>query len=139
MTLNLALICLAVTFALYATVVLVFLALGRRSEAGLLAAFIPDCLVFCRRLLADHRVPRSRKFALLLALAYLALPIDLIPDFVPVAGQLDDVVVVALALRFVLRSGGPALVEELWPGSSRGANLIKRLAFGARLSAHVAS
>ncbi len=136
---NLVLISLGVTLALYTTVVLFFLILGRRSEARLLAGFIPDCLILVRRLLVDDRVPRSRKVALVLALTYLALPIDLIPDFIPVAGPLDDVVVVALVLRFVLRAGGPALIDELWPGPDRGARLIKRLAFGSQPSASFAS
>ena len=66
---------------------------------------------------------------LLLALAgYLAMPFDLVPDFIPVAGQLDDAVVVALVLRSVLRSGGEPLIRELWPGPERTLALIIRLA-----------
>jgi uncharacterized membrane protein YkvA (DUF1232 family) len=136
---NLVLICLAATLGVYATVVLAFMALGRRTDARLIARFIPDCLVFFRRLFADERVSHSRKIALLFALAYLASPIDLIPDFIPVAGQLDDAVVVALVLRFVLRSGGPGSVDGLWPGPPRGAALIKRLAFGSQRNASLAS
>jgi uncharacterized membrane protein YkvA (DUF1232 family) len=51
---------------------------------------------------------------------YLALPFDLIPDFIPVLGQLDDALIVALAIRYVARSAGRELVEELWPGSEGG-------------------
>jgi hypothetical protein len=82
---GLALASLAALLALYAIFVLVLVALGRRSEARAVAGFIPDCLVLFRRLLADERVPRSRKLALVLLIGYLALPIDLIPDFIPVA------------------------------------------------------
>ena len=134
---SLALASLAAFLVLYAIVVLVFLAAGRRSEARALAGFIPDCLILFRRLLGDDRVPRSRKLSLLLLLGYLALPVDLIPDFIPVAGQLDDAILVALVLRFVLRAGGPALVDEHWPGPPEGAGLINRLAFGARRGARM--
>lgn len=132
---DLAFASLAALLALYAIFVLVLLALGRRSGARALAGFIPDCLVLFRRLLADERVPRSRKLALVLLVGYLALPIDLIPDFIPVAGQLDDVILVALVLRLVLRGGGPALLDEHWPGPPEGVGLVRRLAFGPQRSA----
>lgn len=136
---GLALASTAALLALYAAFVLVLVAVGRRSEARLLAGFIPDCLVLFRRLLADERAPRSRKLALLLMLGYLALPIDLVPDFIPVAGQLDDAILAALVLRFVLRAGGPGLIDEHWPGPPAGARLIKRLAFGSQPNASLAS
>lgn len=136
---GLALASLATLLVLYAVVVIVLVAVGRRSEARALARFIPDCLVLLRRLLADDRVPRSRKLALLFLLGYLALPIDLIPDFIPVAGQLDDAILVALVLRFVLRGGGPLLVDEHWPGPPEGARVIKRLGFGTQPSASLPS
>ncbi len=117
--------------AAYAALVLVLVAIGRRHEARALASFIPDCLVLFRRLLVDERVPRSRKFAIALLIGYLVLPIDLIPDFIPLAGQLDDAILAAFVLRLVLRGGGPALVDELWPGPSAGAALIRKLAFGS--------
>jgi uncharacterized membrane protein YkvA (DUF1232 family) len=138
-TAGLAFASIAALLVLYALFVLALMALGRRSEARSLAGFIPDCLVLFRRLLGDTRVPRSRKLALLLALGYLVMPIDLIPDFIPVAGQLDDAIIVALVLRFLLRGGGPALVDAHWPGPAAGARLIKRLAFGAQRNASLAS
>jgi len=118
--------------AIYALFVLGLLLVGRRDQARALAGFIPDCIVLFRRLLGDERVPRSRKLSLVLLLAYLALPIDLIPDFIPVAGQLDDAILVALGLRFVLRGGGPALLEEHWPGPAPGLRLIGAIAFGSQ-------
>lgn len=83
-----------------------------------------------RRLLRDPRVPRRHKLLLGGLVAYLALPIDLVPDFVPVLGQLDDALLVALALRRVVRSGGPALIEELWPGPAASREAVLRLAGG---------
>jgi len=78
---------------------------GRRSEARALATFVPDCIVLVTRLAHDPGVPRRRKLLLLALVAYLALPFDLVPDFIPFAGQLDDAIVVALVLGSVIRAG----------------------------------
>lgn len=101
---------------LYALLVLALVLAGRRGAARALAGFVPDCVILFRRLLADTRVPRRHKLLLVATAGYLAFPIDLVPDFIPVAGQLDDAVIVALALRTVLRGLGPSLLEEHWPG-----------------------
>jgi uncharacterized membrane protein YkvA (DUF1232 family) len=126
---DLVIVSLAALLALYASIVIILFALGRRGEARPLVRFIPDCLVLFRRLLADDRVPRLRKVSLVLMVGYLALPIDLIPDFIPVAGQLDDAILVALTLRFVLHGSGRALVEEHWPGPPEGLSVVQRFAF----------
>jgi uncharacterized membrane protein YkvA (DUF1232 family) len=89
--------------------------------------------VLFRRLLGDARMPRRHKALLVGLLGYLALPFDLVPDFIPVAGQLDDAIVVALTLRAILRDGGPEIVEEHWPGPRSSLSLILRLA-GRRAS-----
>ena len=114
----------------YAGFVAALLVAGRRTAARALAGFIPDCLVLLRRLLGDERVPRRRKAVLLALVAYLAMPIDLVPDFIPVAGQLDDAIIAALALRYVLRAGGPALLREHWPGPETSLNAVLRVAYG---------
>jgi uncharacterized membrane protein YkvA (DUF1232 family) len=88
---------------------------------------VPDCVVLLKRLVGDERVPRSAKWPLLLLVPYLASPIDLIPDFIPVLGQLDDAAFVALALRRVIRIAGPSVVTELWPGSERGLRFVLAL------------
>jgi uncharacterized membrane protein YkvA (DUF1232 family) len=135
MSLELSLALTAACLVAYAGVVAALALVGRNSDARALAGFIPDCIVLFRRLLADRRVPRSRKLALLFLLGYLALPIDLVPDFIPIAGQLDDAILVALCLRFVLRGGGRGLLDEHWPGPPQGARLIGRIAFGSTGSA----
>lgn len=122
------LLSLVVTVAVYALAVVALMLAGRRSDARALATFIPDCIVLVRRLMADERVPRRRKLLLAALLGYLALPIDLVPDFIPVAGQLDDAILTALVLRAVLRSAGLALVAEHWPGPERSRRVIEQLA-----------
>jgi uncharacterized membrane protein YkvA (DUF1232 family) len=102
------------------------LSLGTTARA--IAAFLPDCAVLLKRLLADERVPRGAKLPIVLLIPYLASTIDLIPDFIPVLGQLDDAVLVALVLRRVVRVAGRDVVEELWPGSERGLKVILSLA-----------
>jgi uncharacterized membrane protein YkvA (DUF1232 family) len=89
-----------------------------------LLRFLPDCVVLFKRLLGDPRVPRRAKVALGLTLPYLAMPIDLIPDFIPVLGQLDDALLVATALRYVVRRAGRDVVAELWPGTDYGLKVV---------------
>jgi uncharacterized membrane protein YkvA (DUF1232 family) len=103
---------------------------GRRRHVRAVAGFVPDCVTLFRRLLADGRVPRHNKLLLGACVGYLALPIDLVPDFIPVAGQLDDAIVVALALRVVLRVGGPQLLAEHWPGPASSLRALTRAVFG---------
>lgn len=124
------LIAAGVTLAIYAAFVAALIIAGRRQDARALAGFIPDCIVLFRRLLADDRVPRRSKLLLAALIGYLAMPIDLIPDFIPVAGQLDDAIIVALVLRSVLRAGGPGLLREHWPGPPSSLNALTRLAYG---------
>jgi uncharacterized membrane protein YkvA (DUF1232 family) len=128
---ELAALALAALLLLYAIFVLTLLALGRPSDARALAGFVPDCIVLFRRLLSDDRLSRSRKLALAALIAYLALPVDLVPDFIPVLGVLDDAILVALALRFVVRGASPELIDRYWPGPPKGAQVIRRLAFGS--------
>jgi uncharacterized membrane protein YkvA (DUF1232 family) len=118
------------TLALYAAFVVWLLFTGRREDARALAGFIPDCLVLFRRLLGDERVARRKKLVLIAVIAYLAMPLDLVPDVIPVAGQLDDAIVVAVALRWILRAGGPELLREHWPGPAPSLNALLRLAYG---------
>jgi uncharacterized membrane protein YkvA (DUF1232 family) len=107
--------------------VLALVAAGRRTDAAALACFVPDCVVLVRRLLGDPRVPRPTKLLLGLLVLYLALPLDLVPDFIPVAGQLDDAILLALALRRLVRRAGTGVIREHWPGPARSLAVVLRL------------
>jgi uncharacterized membrane protein YkvA (DUF1232 family) len=89
---------------------------------------LPDVLRLVRRLAVDPSLPRGLRIRLLLLLAYLISPVDLIPDVVPVLGYADDAVIVALVLRSVVRSAGPGPLARHWPGSPEGLPLVRRLA-----------
>lgn len=123
-------IVLGALVAIYGGFVLVLFIAGRRSDARAWAGFIPDCLVLFRGLIGDSRVPRGQKLLLGALVAYLAMPLDLIPDFIPVAGQLDDAIAVAGVLRIVLRGAGAEPIREHWPGPPASLRLILRLAGG---------
>ncbi len=120
-------IALGATIALWSLLVVALLVLGRRRDAREVARFIPDCIVLFKRLLQDPRVPRRAKLAVALLIPYLALPFDLIPDFIPIAGQLDDAILVAATIAYVVRTAGRAVIEELWPGSDRGLRVVLAL------------
>jgi len=127
------LISLAAAVFVYAVLVLILALVGRRSQARALATFIPDCIVLFRRLLADPRVSGWRRAAVVALVVYLAMPIDLVPDFIPVAGQLDDAILVALVLRIVLRAGGPQLLREHWPGPDASLAVVRKIAYGSKV------
>jgi len=96
--------------------------LASRLPPGLardLAAFLPSCVTLLRRLRGYPRVPRSAKIALAIAALWVISPIDLIPEFLPVIGPLDDVVIVALALRYAGRRVPESVLLEAWPGDPR--------------------
>jgi uncharacterized membrane protein YkvA (DUF1232 family) len=104
--------------------------LAKRLPPGLLrdvAAFLPACVTAARRLRRDPRVPRRAKVALLVAVLWVISPIDLIPEFLPVIGPLDDVVAVVLLLRFAGRSIPRPVLLEAWPEDPR---LLERVLDG---------
>ncbi|NYG55892.1 DUF1232 domain-containing protein [Nocardioides perillae] len=89
---------------------------------------LPDVVRLVRRMATGTALPRGVRARLWLLLAYLASPVDLVPDVVPVLGWADDLVVVALTLRAVVRRAGPAALERHWPGTSDGLSLVRALA-----------
>jgi uncharacterized membrane protein YkvA (DUF1232 family) len=90
---------------------------------------VPDCLVLARGLLGDREVPRRCKLALAGLVVYLASPMDLVPDFLPVIGVLDDAILVALTLRWIVRVAGADRIGRHWRGSARGLELVLRVAY----------
>jgi len=121
------LIAFGATLVLYALIVLAFLIAGKRQNARAVAGFVPDCVVLFTRLIRDKRLPRQHKLLVAALVPYLAMPFDLIPDFIPVAGQLDDAVLVAFVLRRLVRND-PNLVRELWPGPPTPLAVVLQLA-----------
>jgi uncharacterized membrane protein YkvA (DUF1232 family) len=113
--------------ALYALSVLALVVSGHRRSARVLARFVPDCAVLFARLTRDPRLPRHYKLLLAALVAYLAMPFDLVPDFIPVAGQLDDAILVAVVLRIVLAGSSPNLLVDHWPGDPEGLTVLQRL------------
>jgi uncharacterized membrane protein YkvA (DUF1232 family) len=122
------LIALAGALLAYVGAVLALVVVGRRTDARALAGFVPDCLMLCRRLLADSRVPRRHKALLAGLVGYLASPLDLIPDFIPVIGQLDDVLIAAVVLRTVRRGVRRSTLRQHWPGPPQSLRVVERIA-----------
>jgi uncharacterized membrane protein YkvA (DUF1232 family) len=119
---------LAAALALYAAAVLGLMVAGRRSDARALAGIAPDCAVLLRRLSRERRLSRPRRLAVALCAGYVLFPIDLIPDVIPVAGQVDDAIVVALGLRSALRGASAAAIVRNWPGPQASLRIILWLA-----------
>lgn len=92
-----------------------------------LVRLLPDVIRLLRRLAADATLPRGVRVRLWLLLGYLAMPIDLVPDVIPVIGYADDAIVVALVLRSVVRRAGPDAVVRHWPGTPDGLVALQRL------------
>lgn len=89
---------------------------------------VPDVVRLMRRLAADSTLPVGVRIRLVLLLVYLASPIDLVPDFIPVIGYADDAVIVGIALRSIARRAGPEALERHWPGTAEGLAAIRRFA-----------
>jgi uncharacterized membrane protein YkvA (DUF1232 family) len=106
----------------------VMIVLAKRLPPGLakdLASVLPACVTTARKLRKDPRVPRRVKVVVAFAGLWVLSPIDLIPEFLPIIGPLDDIVVVALALRYAARHVPPEALVEAWPAERR---ILHRLA-----------
>ena len=116
---------LAALLAVWALLVVILWLIRPRTVAlGELVRVVPDLLRLVRRLIADGTVPLDARAALVGLLAWLVNPIDLIPEFIPVLGPLDDVVVAVLVLRYVRRRIGEDELRARWPGTSAGYELL---------------
>ncbi len=115
---------LAVVAALYVV--------GRRQQERVsfadVARLLPDVLRLLRRLAADPTLPRGLRLRLGLVVAYLLMPVDLVPDFIPIVGYADDLIIVAIVLRSVIRSAGADALDRHWPGTPSGLTALKRIA-----------
>lgn len=116
---------------LWGALIAVLWAQARRAGDTLdwreIARLVPDVVRLIRRLVADADVPRSVRWTLGALLVYLVLPIDLVPDVIPVIGYADDAIIVALALRFAVRRAGLSAVTHHWPGTDAGLASVLRL------------
>ncbi|KFF58504.1 hypothetical protein JF66_18130 [Cryobacterium sp. MLB-32] len=109
--------------------VLLWISRGQTEKIKLVDALRlgPDVVRLIRRLGADPTVPRGVRIWLVVLLVYLLLPIDLVPDFIPVIGYADDAIIVALVLRFATRHAGADAVERHWPGTPQGLTALRAL------------
>ena len=110
------LIALAMAAGVYLVAIGALVVAGRRTAAREVATLLPNLARLFKGLIGDPRVPRSSKALLLFGAAWIASPIDLIPEFIPFLGPLDDAVVAALILRRLVRTAGREVVEEHWRG-----------------------
>ena len=125
------LIGLAIAALIYVLIVVVLLVLGRGDVAREVATLLPNLLSLFGGLLKDPRVPRGSKIWVLVGAAWVASPIDLIPEFIPILGPLDDAVVAALVLRHLWRKARPEVVADHWRGDPETLARLSRL-FAAR-------
>jgi uncharacterized membrane protein YkvA (DUF1232 family) len=107
---------LGVFVAVYAVVIGALLLAGRKTAAKEIAKLLPNLLMLFKGLAQDPRVPRRSKVLLVVGAAWVASPIDLIPEFIPVLGPLDDAVFAALILRHLVKTAGVEVIAEHWRG-----------------------
>jgi uncharacterized membrane protein YkvA (DUF1232 family) len=106
-----------------------YLALARPDTGTIreMPRVLPDTIRLARRLASDRSIPRSARFPVWGLLVYLACPIDLVPDFVPVIGYADDAILTTVVLRRLMHCAGPTKVSEHWPGTPEGLTALRRM------------
>jgi uncharacterized membrane protein YkvA (DUF1232 family) len=111
-------------------VLIVVLVRSGRGRAGLTEAarLLPDVVRLVSRLARDRSLPRGVRVRLWLLVGYLASPIDVVPDFLPIIGYADDAIIVALTLRSVVRRAGADSLQRHWPGTPEGLMVVRQLA-----------
>jgi uncharacterized membrane protein YkvA (DUF1232 family) len=118
----------AVILAWIALIVALLAARPKGALLGEAVRLLPDLLRLLRRLTVDPSLPRGVRVRLALLVAYLAMPIDIIPDFIPILGYADDAIIVTLVLRSTVRRAGLDAVRDQWPGTDDGFAALSRLA-----------
>ncbi len=119
---------IGIALAVWLALIAILLVAGRRTAARSLATLLPNLIVLFRGLVRDPRVSRGSKALLGVAIVWLISPIDLVPEFIPVLGPLDDAVVAALVLRHVVKRAGRDVVAEHWRGDDRTLQILLRAA-----------
>jgi uncharacterized membrane protein YkvA (DUF1232 family) len=122
------LVALVVAVAIYVVLVIALIVSGRRVAAKELALLVPNLVLLFKDLLRDPAVPRGPKIALGIGVVWLVSPIDLLPEFLPVLGPLDDAVVAALVLRYLVKHAGVDIVRSHWRGDPATLGTILRAA-----------
>jgi uncharacterized membrane protein YkvA (DUF1232 family) len=122
-----AIVLLGVVASWLLLIVVLWINRPTRALIGPALRLIPDLVRCVRSLLADPTTPRSARFALAGLLAYLGSPIDLVPDFLPVIGAIDDVVLTAIVLRWIVKRIGRDRIRAAWTGDPAGLALLERL------------
>ena len=117
-----------VAAAIWVTAIVVLFLAGRRLAARELAVLLPNLVRMCRNLLRDPRVPVGSKVLLGVAVAWFVSPIDLVPEFVPLLGPLDDALLAALVVRHLVKRAGREVVTDSWPGETATLDRMFRLA-----------
>jgi uncharacterized membrane protein YkvA (DUF1232 family) len=117
-----------VSLATWLVAIGILVVAGHRTRARELAGLVPNLVRLFRGLVADPRVPRGAKAWLWVALVWLVSPIDLVPEFVPIAGPLDDAIVAALVLRHVVSRTDRTVLDEHWHGDPSTLETILRVA-----------
>jgi uncharacterized membrane protein YkvA (DUF1232 family) len=115
----------------------VLMLIKRRTRR--LAGHAPEIAILCQRLIADPRVPALERLKLRVLAGYLALPLDLIPDFIPIIGRLDDALIAGVAIRVALRATDAHLIDHHWPGELPPPKAIGRRGLLRRATNHVRS
>jgi uncharacterized membrane protein YkvA (DUF1232 family) len=126
-TLHNLIVALVVAATVWVTAVVALFAFGKPRAARELITLIPNLLRLFRGLMKDPRVPRRAKILLALGALWLASPIDLLPEFLPVIGPLDDAIVAAVLLRYLVRRTGRPVIEEHWRGERETLDRLLRL------------
>jgi len=120
-------ISLLIAAALWVLAVVALIVSGRKGSARELASFVPHLVGLFRRLLGDPEVPRRAKVWLWVGVVWIASPIDLIPEFIPIVGPLDDMLVAAIVLRRLVRASGADVIRRHWRGGEGSLEMLLRL------------